>query len=150
MLTNTSDLTEAFFIGSKIVYCLFFAMETTQTNRKEIIILLLADMRNSRLILGLRSVGLNTDNFYTNLTDLILQKMGFDNYADKTICAWYEDTLHTLIDKELHYYVFHERELAEHMYDLMELKKYSVQEIASEPHRMVWGGWLKKWIMGKE
>ncbi len=125
-------------------------METTRTNRKEVIILLLADMRNSRLIMGLRAVGLNTDNFYTNLTDLILQKMGFENHTDKSICAWYEDTLHTLIDKELHYYVFHERELAEHMYDLMELKKHSVQQIEPTPFRVVWGGLLKKWVMGKE
>ena len=80
-------------------------------------------MRNSRLILGLRSVGLNTDNFYTNLTDLILQKMGFENYKDKLLRAWYEDTLHILIDTELQHYIFHERELAEQMYRLLEEKR---------------------------
>jgi len=125
-------------------------MEITTINRKEIIILLLADMRNSRLIMGLRSVGLDTDNFYTNLTDLILQKMGFNNYTDKGLCSWYEDTLHTLIDKELHYYIFHERELAEHMYDLMELKRHAMKEIEPQPFRVIWGGLFKKWVMRKE
>jgi hypothetical protein len=125
-------------------------METTPVNRREIIILLLADMRNTRLIEGLKSAGLHTENFYTKLTDLILQKMGFEQYADESLCSWYEDTLRKLIDKDLHYYIFHERELAEHLFDLMELKKHAIQKIAPQPLRVVWGGLFKKWMTGRE
>jgi hypothetical protein len=124
-------------------------MNTMNVNRKEVIILLLADMRNSRLILGLQAVGLNTDNFYTNLTDLILQKMGFEDVADIRLRAWYEDTLHTLIDRDLNYYIFHEHHLAEHLYDLIAEKKISLNNSAQESLEIAWGGKLKKWFMGK-
>jgi hypothetical protein len=124
-------------------------MNIMNMNRKEVVILLLADMRNSRLILGLQAVGLNTDNFYTNLTDLILQKMGFENVADIRLRVWYEDTMHTLIDRDLNYYIFHEHHLAEHLYDLIEAKKISLDHIPQESVEIAWGGKLKKWFMGK-
>jgi len=124
-------------------------MNTMNVNRKEVIILLLADMRNSRLILGLQAVGLNTDNFYTNLTDLILEKMGFEDVADIRLRAWYEDTMHTLIDRDLNYYIFHEHLLAEHLYELIAGKRISLDNTPQELLEIAWGGKLKKWFMGK-
>jgi hypothetical protein len=126
-------------------------MEKNTTHRKETIILLLADMRNHRLIEGLQSVGLNTEKFYTNFTDLVLEKMGFEDYADRELSAWYEEMMLQSIHKELHYYIFHERQLAEKLYDLIELKREKMYADKTPPSslRVVWGGLFKKWMTGQ-
>ncbi len=135
-----------FFTTTYCWFILFYAMETNKKHRKETIILLLADMRNYRLIEGLQSVGLNTEKFYTNFTDLVLEKMGFEDYADQELCMWYEEMLLQTIHKELYYYIFHERQLAEQLYNLIELKRKNMYENKTPSLRVVWGGLLKKWM----
>lgn len=128
---------------------MFYAMElNNSTHKGEIIILLLADMRNTRLILGLRSVGLNTDNFYTNLTDLILQKMGFENYEDKLLRSWYEDTMNMVIDIEPYDYIFHERALAERMHSLLNEKRDSLKQDSQASLQVEWSDLFKRWWRG--
>jgi hypothetical protein len=104
-------------------------METMMINRKEILTLLLADMRNRKLILGLEAAGLNPADFYTGLTDLILQKMGFDPNRDEHLSEWYEQTLENIIDKELPYFMNHQRELALTMYELLLAKKDTIEPL---------------------
>lgn len=101
----------------------------SSSNRTEIITLILADMRNRRLIMGLQLAGLHSDDFYMNLTDMILQKAGFKKYADEEVCNWYEDTIYKLIDNDMRYFVAHQRELASRMYELLLCKRQTVQEV---------------------
>lgn len=119
-------------------------INTEHHQKKEVVILLLADMRNTRLIHGLNAVGLKTDTFYTCLTDLVLYKMGFINYTDETLGVWYKDLLYQTIDKEQMEYVYHERELAEDLYKQLLLKREMLQgsEIATDS---LWYK-LKKWL----
>ncbi|MBC7449961.1 MAG: hypothetical protein H7259_00575 [Cytophagales bacterium] len=104
-------------------------------------------MRNRRLILGLQHAGLNPDDFYTDLTDLILQKMGFENYYNEELCTWYEHTLEKLIDKDLRYFTDHQRDLASRMYELLEFKRKTMQDVDGIPFSMThWGKEIiRKW-----
>ncbi|MGN6646596.1 MAG: hypothetical protein ACTHJT_08700 [Cytophaga sp.] len=119
-------------------------INTADHQKKEVVILLLADMRNTRLVHGLNAVGLKTDTFYTCLTDLVLYKMGFRNYTDEALAVWYKDLLYQTIDREQMEYAYHERQLAEELYKQLVLKREMLQgsEIATDT---LWYK-LKKWM----
>lgn len=123
-------------------------MENQPINRTEILILLLADMRNRRLMLGLQQAGLHPDDFYSGLMDLILQKAGFENYYNESLCTWYEETIEMLIDKDLAYFSNHQRELAKRMYDLLMFRKQQIRQDYPNPFDVTtWGRRLmRKWI----
>ncbi|MGN6646844.1 MAG: hypothetical protein ACTHJT_09985, partial [Cytophaga sp.] len=58
---------------------------TTEANKKEIIQLILADMRNRKLLIGLEHAGLISEDFDTGLCYIILGKMGFDDRTDEPV-----------------------------------------------------------------
>ena len=90
--------------------------------QQEITALLLADIRNRKLILGLEQAGLQADNFYTGLSELIFQKMGFETLND-ALYHWYEETIESLIDMDIAYFLDKQRELALKMYDALVFKR---------------------------
>ena len=95
-------------------------METIQhTNKQEILALILADMRNRKLIMGLEATGLRSEDFYTDLADLILSKTGFPDTSDEELFIWYDTTLELLLETDLQYFRCHHRELAERMSELL-------------------------------
>ena len=98
-------------------------METnTKLQQQEIISLLLADMRNRKLIIGLERIGLRSDDFYTDLSECILRRMGFPAMTD-ALYDWYEFTLEDLIEMDIDYFFQCQRELAARMYDKLLLKR---------------------------
>jgi len=103
-------------------------METTMIARKEILLLLLADMRNRKLLSGLQAAGLDPEDFYTDLSDLILRKMGFEQYHQEELCTWYEQTMDHLIASDIRYFNEHQRELASNMYEMLLFKKDAIQQ----------------------
>lgn len=148
-VTNLSGLCTAFFFQHNLLLGYYsFTMETKTAKHKEIIILLLAEMRNYRLIEGLRAAGLHTDNFYTKLTDLILEKTGFDLDTHQELRDWYEEVLRDTVNQELRYYIFHERELAEQMYNQLLQKKDRMVLLKPQSARCTWTSRFKKWMMG--
>jgi hypothetical protein len=104
-------------------------METTNqsTNKSEIITLILADMRNRKLLMGLEATGLATDDFNTNLSDLIFSKMEIDRQHETIVFNWYEDTIYRLLDTDLNKFREHQLFLAERLYDALETKKKKLQ-----------------------
>jgi hypothetical protein len=119
-------------------------INTANHQKREVVTLLLADMRNTRLVHGLNAVGLKTDTFYTCLTDLILYRMGFSNHADDALAFWYKELLYQTIDRDQMEYAYNERKLAEELYNKLLLKKEMLQgnEIATGS---LWYK-LKKWM----
>jgi hypothetical protein len=93
-------------------------METNNTNavKAEIITLLLADMRSRRLLMGLESTGLATDDFNSNLADLIF-KADVSKQHETAMWNWYEDTIYTLLEIDMHYFRIHQEFLAHKLYD---------------------------------
>ena len=99
-------------------------------NKTEIITLILADMRNRKLIMGLEATGLATDEFNTNLSYLIFSKMGIVKQHEIIVYNWYEDTVYGLLDTDLN--TFRDRQvfLAERLYyALAEKRKYLLNTI---------------------
>jgi hypothetical protein len=95
-------------------------METIQqSNKQEILALILADMRNRKLIMGLEASGLHSEDFYTDLADIILSKTGFADASNEEVFAWYDTTLELLLETDLKYFRSHHRALAEKMYELL-------------------------------
>ena len=102
-------------------------MEPTTINRNEIITLILADMRSRKLIMGLEAVGLATDDFNTNLAELIFSKMQIPKQQEVQISNWYEDTIYDLLSTDLNKFKMHQLFLAVRLYDALEEKKRSIQ-----------------------
>jgi hypothetical protein len=97
---------------------------TNQPNNKtEIITLILADMRNRKLVMGLEATGLATDEFNTNLSSLIFSKMGIVKQHETSVCNWYEDTVYNLLDTDLNRFRDHQEFLAEKLYYALEEKR---------------------------
>ena len=104
-------------------------MEPTTINRNEIITLILADMRNRKLIMGLEALGLSTTDFNSNLAQLIFSKMEVSKQQEAQISTWYEDTVHCLLSIDLNKFKMHQLFFAIQLYDaLLERKKMILEE----------------------
>lgn len=127
-------------------------METNNypSNKEEIIQLILADMRNRKLLMGLESAGLPTDDFTTNLSELIFSKIGIPEQHETHIFNWYEDTVYSLLNTDLNKFREHQLFLAERLYDSLEEKKNSIQrkklikESKTQFSFLKWV-WFKRW-----
>ena len=104
------------------------AMETNNTNavKAEIITLLLADMRSRRLLMGLESTGLATDDFNSNLASLIFTKLDVSKQHETHMWNWYEDTIYTLLEIDMHHFRIHQEFLAHKLYDAILEKKHQL------------------------
>ncbi len=91
-------------------------MENTTQNKQEIITLIGIDMRNRKLVMGLEQAGLHAENFYSDLTEIILRKMGFDETSDD-IYNWYQETMEELINVNVAAFMAQEKELALKMHE---------------------------------
>lgn len=89
---------------------------TQQQNKQEILALIRVDMRNRKLVMGLEQAGLNAENFYADLTEMILKKMGFDETSDD-LFNWYQETLEGLINVSLSEFMSQKDTLALKMYE---------------------------------
>ncbi|ABG58454.1 hypothetical protein CHU_1179 [Cytophaga hutchinsonii ATCC 33406] len=99
-------------------------METTMKySKEEIILLLLADMKSRRLLIGLEATGLATDDFNSNLADLIFSKIDLPKQYEAQMYNWYEDTVYTLLEIDMHYFRIHQEFLALKFYDAILEKK---------------------------
>ena len=74
------------------------------TTKEEVIRLILADMRNRKLVMGLEAAGLATDEFDTDLSELIFAKMGIAEKNEVLIGNWYEDMVFSMLDINLSTY----------------------------------------------
>jgi hypothetical protein len=106
-------------------------METTiKYSKEEIILLLLADMKSRRLLMGLEATGLATDDFNSNLADLIFLKISLPKQYEAQMCNWYEDTVYTLLEIDMHYFRIHQEFLANKFYDaILEKKNQLVHQL---------------------
>jgi hypothetical protein len=95
-------------------------------NKTEIITLILADMRNRKLIMGLEATGLATDEFNTNLSYLIFSKMGIGKQHETIVSNWYEDTVYDLLDTDLNTFRDQQVFLAERLYYALAEKRRSL------------------------
>ena len=97
-------------------------METTN-NKNEIITLILADLRNRKLLMGLEAAGLCSDDYNTNLSDLIFTKMEIPKQYEELFFNWYEDAVYTLLDTDLNKFRQHQLFFAVQLYDVLAGKK---------------------------
>ncbi|SFX13482.1 hypothetical protein SAMN04487930_101647 [Cytophaga hutchinsonii ATCC 33406] len=107
-------------------------METNNTKsiKDEVITLLLADMKSRRLLMGLESTGLVTDDYNSNLVDLIFYKLDVSKQHETNMWNWYEDTIYTLLEIDMHYFRVHQEFLAHKLYDaIMEKKNQLVNKL---------------------
>lgn len=104
-------------------------METKnqQPNKSEIIKLILADLRNRKLLMGLEASGLYTDDFNSNLSELIFSKMEIPEQHEVNFINWYEDTVYNLLNTDLNKFREHQVFLAAKLYDALEEKKKKLQ-----------------------
>ena len=95
------------------------------TIKEEVIRLILADMRNRKLIMGLDAAGLSTDEFDTDLSELIFTKMGISEKDEIRIGNWYEDIVFRILDIDLPTFREHQLFFALMLYDSLkeEIKK---------------------------
>lgn len=112
-------------------------MENNQSNIKnELITLILADMRNRKLIMGLDAAGLSTDEFNTNLSMLIFEKLGISKQHEVIMENWYEDTVFNILDIDLDIFREHQLFLAITLYDALQVKSSKLQkEVVLKPKR---------------
>jgi hypothetical protein len=96
-------------------------MKNYQMNLKsELIKLILADMRNRKLIMGLDAIGLSSDDFNTNLSELIFEKMGIPKQYETHMNNWYEDMIYNILDIDLQSFREHQLFLAMTLYEGLE------------------------------
>ena len=108
---------------------------TTHINKKEIIELLLADMRSRKLLIGLEKAGLSSEDFYTGLCYIILGKMGFDGKQDEAIYVWYEETMQSILEQDLPFFRERQHALANRMYQLLQEKRYEMYPMGANPRK---------------
>jgi hypothetical protein len=100
-----------------------------KTNIKnEIMTLIIADMRTRKLIMGLDSLGLSTDDYNSNLSELIFSKMQIQKQYKVSVSNWYEDTIYDLLDTDLNKFNSHQMLFAIKLYDALEEKKHIIQK----------------------
>lgn len=97
------------------------------TMKDEVIRLLLADMRNRKLLMGLESAGLSTDEFNTDLSELIFTKMGIMKKDEVRIGNWYEDIVFNILDVDLHTFKEHQLFFAVTLYDSLKEESRKLQ-----------------------
>jgi hypothetical protein len=103
-------------------------MEKGRSNIKhEILTLILADMRNRKLLMGLDATGLSTDEFNTNLSELIFIKMGIEKQHEVLMCNWYETTIFDALDIDLNTFRQHQLFLSLTFYDALQEKNRKLQ-----------------------
>ena len=123
-------------------------MESTTINRNEIITLILADMRSRKLIMGLEAMGLYTDDFKTNLSELIFSKMQISKQQEVQVGTWYEDTIHDLLNTDLNKFKMNQLFFAILLYDTLEEKKNSIQVetlVKNEKNKFPFLKWVCGW-----
>ncbi|WP_018342370.1 hypothetical protein [Cytophaga aurantiaca] len=122
-------------------------MEPTTINRNEIITLILADMRSRKLIMGLEATGLATDDFNTNLVELICSKMDIAKEHEIPVFNWYEDTIYDLLDTDLNKFRDHQVFLAVKLYDALKEKREQLQkkDVLKDDTKFT----FLQWIWGK-
>lgn len=92
-------------------------------NKKEIITLILADMRSRKLIIGLEATGLCTDDFNTDLSELIFSKFEIPKQNLIEINNWYEDIIFSMLETDLNKFRQNQVILAEKLYNEIIQKK---------------------------
>lgn len=97
-------------------------METAEQKKREIISLIVVDMRNRKLIIGLEQAGLNAERFYSELTEIILHRMGFEEISDD-IYNWYHVTLEDLINVSVSVFMSQKNEIALKMYEQLVFRR---------------------------
>lgn len=111
-------------------------METTiHFNKRELIQLLVADMRNRKLLLGLEKAGLHAEGFDTCLCYIILGKIGFDAQKDEAIYIWYEETMQALLEQDVFYFRERQHYQARRVYHMLIEKKYETNPIHTNPRK---------------
>ena len=95
-------------------------------NKKEIITLILADMRSRKLIIGLEESGLCTDDFNTDLSELIFSKFEIPKQNLIEINNWYEDIIFSMLETDLNKFRQNQVILAEKLYNEIIQKKRNV------------------------
>jgi hypothetical protein len=88
-----------------------------QNTKGEVMTLILADLRNRKLVMGLDAIGLSTDEFNTDLSILIFSKMGIANQHEVLMVNWYEDRVFHILDIDLPTFREHHLFLAITLYD---------------------------------
>lgn len=96
-------------------------------DKEEIMTLILADMRNRKLLMGLDAAGLSTDDFNTNLSALIFSKMGVAKQLEDRISNWYEDMVFNILDIDLNIFREHQLFLAVTLYDALQEQNRKLQ-----------------------
>jgi len=98
----------------------------TTLSKPEIISLIMADMRNRKLMLGMEQLGLAVENYYTNLYSIILTQLGYD-ISNEKIIDFYESILENLHHIEISTFHAKQQQLAENLYDaLVGMKLFEV------------------------
>jgi hypothetical protein len=86
--------------------------------------LILADMRSRKLLMGLEATGLSTDNFNTNLSELIFAKLELPGECEVILYNWYEDSIYALLNTDLDKFRDCQVFLANTLYnELLQMKK---------------------------
>ena len=96
--------------------------------KDEVITLILADMRNRKLIMGLELAGLSTDDYNTNLSELIFSKMGVSKQHEVRIGNWYEDVVFNFIDVDLPTFKQEQLFFAKMLYDSLIVENSKLQK----------------------
>lgn len=103
-------------------------MNDNQTNlNNELMTLILADMSNRKLIMGLDAIGLSTDDFNTNLSNLIFIKMEIQKQHETVFSNWYEDMVFNILDVNFKTFIEHKLFLAQTIYDSLHGEKIKLQ-----------------------
>lgn len=124
-------------------------METNNHShsKNEIITLILADLRNRKLLMGLEAAGLSTDDFHTNLSELIFSKMEISKEYEAVLFNWYEDAVYTLLNTDLNKFRQNQLFLATGIYDALEVKRKQLQTnvFLSSKRRFHFFNWSGLW-----
>jgi len=92
-------------------------------NKKEIITLILADMKSRKLIVDLEAAGLSPKDFNTDLAELILSKLEIPKKNLVAINNWYEDTIFSILEIDLNKFRKNQLFLVDKFYyDLLQQK----------------------------
>lgn len=109
-----------------------------QTHQKnDLVLLIMADMCNRKLIMGLDAIGLSTDDFNTNLSSFIFEKMNISAEHETYIGNWYEDIVYTLLNIDFETFKENQFVLAITLYDALheEIQKLQTEYIVKAPRK---------------
>lgn len=115
-------------------------MKNLTHKKKNLVLLIMADMCNRKFIMGLDAIGLSTDDFNTNLSSFIFEKMNIPSEHETYIGNWYEDIVYTFLDIDFKTFKEHQFVLATTLYDAIlaeSLKFKKVNRYNSNLHAAV-------------